>query len=102
MAISVADIKAELRISHDFEDALIARKLAAATNFVEDSIGIKLADIEEVPAALEEAIIALTSHLVEWRGVATETAMSEIPAGFMTMLRMNRFGKFPAVVDDGV
>lgn len=96
MAISLADVKAEMRLSHNFEDTLITRKLAAATDYVEEAIGRKLAEIDGgAPPALEEAIIALTCHLVEWRGVATEAALTLIPSGYADLLRTFRYGRFP-------
>jgi len=96
MAVSVADVKAELRIAHAHEDALIGRKLAAAIDYVETQIGKKLDDIEGgSPGSLEEAIIRLACHLYEWRGVAVDSAMSEIPSGFGDMIRANRYGRFP-------
>jgi len=96
MAISLADVKAELRVTHNHEDSLITRKLAAAQDYIEGAVGKKLDDIEGgPPASLEEAVIKLACHLYEFRGVATEGALAIIPAGFQDMLRTSRFGRFP-------
>jgi uncharacterized phage protein (predicted DNA packaging) len=95
MAISLADVKAELRIKHAHEDTLIARKLSAAQDYVETQIGTKLADIPGgAPSSLEEAVISLACHFYEWRGAATEGGLSSIPDGFQDLLRANRYGRF--------
>lgn len=95
MAFSLADLKAELRITSSHEDALLTRKLAAAQDYVETAIGAKLAEIDGgAPASLEETVLRLAAHLYEWRGVATDTALTQIPAAYQDFLRSNRYGRF--------
>ena len=59
---TVADLKAELNIAHSEDDAILARKLAAATDHVERYIGSKLDDLVLIPAGVEEAILRLAAH----------------------------------------
>lgn len=93
--ITVGDIKAELRIQHDFEDALIQRKIAAAQDYIEGMIARKFSEIDGgIPAALQEAWIKLAAHLYEWRGAASEASVSSLPIGFEDFLRSFRWGKF--------
>ncbi len=105
MAVVLADLKAECRVLHDFEDALLERKLAAAKLFVESRIGRTLASFEDgTPAALDEAVLRIAGHLYEYRGVASETALSTIPEGFRELVNIYR--KWPihstGCRDDGV
>lgn len=91
MAVTLADLKTECRVLHDFEDALLERKLAAARLFVESRIGRTLDTFTDgIPAALDEAVLRIAAHMYEWRGVANETALSTIPEGFRELVNMYR------------
>lgn len=95
MEISLADVKAELRITHNFEDALITRKIAAAKDYIEEIIGCKLESIEGgAPAGLIEAWVKLTVHFYEWRGAAIDGSMAAMPNSFDDLLRTYRYGRF--------
>ncbi len=91
MAVNLADLKAEVRVLHDHEDSLLARKLAAAQIFVESRIGRKFDDFEDgVPAALDEAVLKIAAHLYEFRGVASEKALTAIPEGLTALINIYR------------
>lgn len=93
--VEIADLKAELRITHDFEDTLIQRKIDAAKDYIENVIARKFEDIDGgPPAALQEAWLKLAAHLYEWRGAAAETSLTALPNGFDDLLRSYRWGKF--------
>jgi hypothetical protein len=71
MAISLADLKAQCNVTGATEDAILTRKLAAATAFIERQLGYTLDDEEQLPdgapADLEEAILMFAAHLYENR-----------------------------------
>jgi len=91
MAVILTDLKAEVRVTHSHEDTLLQRKLDAATIFVESRIGKSFDDFEDgVPAALDEAVLKIAAHLYEWRGVASETALSVIPEGASALINIYR------------
>jgi uncharacterized phage protein (predicted DNA packaging) len=105
MAVNLADLKAECRVQHDFEDTLLQRKLDVAKLFVESRIGKSFDDFEDgIPAALDEAVLRIASHLYEHRGVASETALSAIPEGFRDLVNMYRKWTIHSAgcTDDGV
>ncbi|RJG44916.1 head-tail connector protein [Mesorhizobium sp. DCY119] len=91
MAVNLADLKAECRVLHSHEDTLLQRKLDTAKIFVESRIGQKLDEFEDgVPAPLDEAVLKVAAHLYEWRGVASETALTQIPEGFRALVNIYR------------
>lgn len=91
MAVTLADLKQEVRVLHTHEDALLERKLAAAIIFVESRIGRSLDDFEDgTPAALDEAVLKIAAHLYEFRGVATDKALAAIPEGFSALTNIYR------------
>lgn len=61
MAVTVAELKAHLNLEHDEDDALLAKKIAAATSWIE---GFTAAPITatDTPAALDEATLQLAAH----------------------------------------
>ncbi|WP_082655993.1 head-tail connector protein [Aureimonas sp. D3] len=79
MAPSVAELKAQLTIEHDEDDALLAGKIAAATVYMLDYTGR-----DEVPqgqhaaSAYREAILLTAAHLYTHRGDGSEVV--DIPA----------------------
>lgn len=91
MAVTLTDLKAECRVLHSHEDALLQRKLDVAKELVESRIGRKLDTYTDgIPASLDEATLKAATHLYEWRGVATETALAAIPDGFSALINMHR------------
>lgn len=91
MAVVLADLKAEVRVTHSFEDTLLQRKLDAATEFVESRIGRSFDTFTAgIPASLDEAVLRIASHLYEWRGVASETALVVIPEGASALINNYR------------
>ena len=60
--MTLDDLKAELNIDHDLDDALLTRKLDEAIDHVETWTGRKLADLDPIPAALSGAVIRIAAH----------------------------------------
>ena len=63
--LTVDDLKAHLNITGNADDALIAQKIAAAEAWISRWLEITLAEMEEVPADLKEAVRLLVAHLYE-------------------------------------
>lgn len=84
-AVTLADLKAHLRITVDDDDAVIAAKLAAATDWVANYTGI--ADAESFPPAANEAVRRIAADLYENReasivGISAQT----LPFGVLDLL----------------
>lgn len=91
MAVNLADLKAEVRVTHGHEDALLQRKLDTARIFVESRIGAKFDTFTGgIPAPLDEAVLKIAAHLYEWRGVASDVAPSVIPEGASALINIYR------------
>ncbi|MDX3975790.1 head-tail connector protein [Shinella sp.] len=105
MIVSLAEMKQQLNLTDDLgtdDDALIARKIAAAQNLIERHLGYKIEaryggnDQEEIPPALTEAVAMLAAHWYENRE-ATLVGISaqELPLGvtaIVTEYREYSFG----------
>lgn len=100
MIVSLAEMKQQLNLSDDLgtdDDALIARKIAAAQNHIERLLGFKIevkfgnADQEAVPPALTEAVAMLAAHWYENRE-ATLVGISaqELPLGVWSIVNEYR------------
>lgn len=91
MAVTMQEVKDNLRIDHDFDDDLIKRFLNAAEKYIKDSVTLSpnrepyFAD----NALYDLGVILLASHYYESRLAATEKEVKEIPYGvtsFITQL----------------
>ena len=89
--ISIEDAKAHLNVTDDADDSLIVAKIAAAEAFIDRWLEGAMADMEEVPEDLKEAVRQLVGHLYENRE-ATLVAVSaeELPLGFWDILGQHR------------
>lgn len=94
MAVTLALLKAHLRILHDSEDELLDAKLATARGHVQSYIGRTLDEIEDgdedFPPALDEAVLLLVAHLYEHRSALTEATLSIMPMGFYELVGPHR------------
>ena len=95
--LTVEDLKAHLNITGDADDALLAQKIAAAEAWVSRWLEITLAEMEEVPADLKEAVRLLVGHLWENREASlVGISAAELPLGLWDILNQHRQWSFGA------
>lgn len=84
-------LKAQLRIEHDADDALLEHKIAAAEAWIADFVGKPLADFDPLPATLTEATLQLAGHWYAQReAVSFGETGADIPFGVVDVLRPYR------------
>lgn len=94
MAVSLASLKAHLNITDDTDDALLADKLAAASEWVSQYTAIPL-DSAEIPAPVLEATRMLAAHLYENREATLVGVTAQaLPFGMLDMLASYRAWAF--------
>ena len=88
--VELAELKAQLNVTHSDYDTLIQRKLDAALNHIERLIGFKIETAisegtegfeDGAPEALREAICQLAAHWYENREAASDGRLDAIPFG---------------------
>lgn len=84
--MTLDDLKAEANVTHDADDALLARKLDAAKGFVERYIGHQLDELDPLPPEIVEATLRLAAHYY--------TVGDGTPAGIVERLRPFRAWSF--------
>ena len=87
--VSVAELKAQLNLDHDLDDALLALKIAAAEAYAASFIGDAIPD--PIPATIKQAVLMLSAHWYEVRE-ATLTGGSSyvVPFGVHDLLQAHR------------
>jgi uncharacterized phage protein (predicted DNA packaging) len=86
MTITTANLKAHLNITTDDDDALLADKIAAASQWVASYIGGPVDD-DETPAPVNEAIRQLAGHLYANReATLVGVTAQSLPFGFLDLL----------------
>lgn len=93
--ITAADAKAHLNITTNADDTLITAKIEAAEAWVSRWLETPLAEMDEVPGDLKEAVRLLVGHLYENReasivGISAE----EIPFGIWDIINQHRAWSF--------
>jgi uncharacterized phage protein (predicted DNA packaging) len=86
------DLKAQLNILDDADDALLTRKLAAAEAFVTSDTGADtLISYDDAPADLQEAILMLASHWYENREASVVgVSAALLPLGYRELILPHR------------
>jgi hypothetical protein len=93
--LTTEDAKKHLNVTHSFDDALIAAKLVAATDWVASYTSLEIPadpsdseeDQVEVSARVNEAILLLVAHLYNNREtVLVGVVAQELPFGLLDML----------------
>lgn len=89
--ISVEDAKAHMNIVGDDDNTLIGNKIGAAEAFIDRWLAEPMADMDEVPADLKQAVLMLTAHFYENRE-ATLVGISadEVPFGAWDIINQHR------------
>ncbi len=93
--IPVEDAKAHLNVTADDDDALIGDKISAAEAWIDRWLKEPMAEMEEVPADLRQAVLMLVGHFYENRE-ATLVGISadEVPLGVWDILNQHREWSF--------
>lgn len=89
---ALADLKAQLNITDDADDALLERKIAAAEATVTGDIGAETpVAYGTAPADIGEAILMLAAHLYENReAVLVGVGAEALPLGYDHILQAHR------------
>jgi hypothetical protein len=95
MIISIEDAKAHLNVTDDADDAIISMCIAAAENFVNNFLPIKLADMTPAPADLLQAVRMLTGHFYENReATLVGTSSDAVALGVWEIIDQHRAWRF--------
>jgi uncharacterized phage protein (possible DNA packaging) len=88
-AVSVPELKAQLNLDHDFDDALLALKIDAAEAYAASFIGTAIP--EPIPAAIRQAVLMLSAHWYETREAAMVGGSAYVvPFGVHDLLQAHR------------
>lgn len=90
--IGLAEMKQHLNVVDDADDALIARKIDAATAHVAQAASVDFDALgEDAPEDLREAVRMLAAHLYENREASiVGVSASTLPFGFDDLIRPYR------------
>jgi uncharacterized phage protein (predicted DNA packaging) len=93
--ISVDVSKAHMNVVGTDDDTLIASKIEAAEAWIDRWLSEPMADMEEVPADLKQAVLMLAAHFYENRE-ATLVGLSaeDVPLGVWDILTQHREWSF--------
>ncbi|WP_054309916.1 head-tail connector protein [Mesorhizobium sp. 1M-11] len=83
MAVSLAEAKAHLRITHNTDDAYVTSLIEAAQDYVVQ-VGVAIAPT--MPTPVRHAILLLISHFYEHRDAATDRPPAAIAYGVNALL----------------
>lgn len=84
--MTLDELKAELNIDHDQDDAILTRKLGEAQAFAEAWLGKPLAEFDPLPATITGAVLRLAAHFYD--------TGDGIPEGVTEKLLAHRVWKF--------
>lgn len=100
-ALTVDELKAQLNLEHDLDDALLAQKIAAAEAYAASYIG-EAAVPDPCPAGIKQAVLMLAAFWYEVREAASFGGSAyEVPFGVHDLLRPHKawvVGYVPAEV----
>lgn len=88
-AVTLPELKSQLNLDHDLDDALLAQKIEAATAYTSNYIGGTIPD--PTPAAIKQAVLMLAAYWYEVREAATFGSNPyRVPFGFSDLLQAHR------------
>lgn len=91
MTVSLALLKSQLNLTGTDDDALLSHKIAAAQAWIEDQIGVAFADLDPLPASIDEAVLQLAAHWYEQReAVLIGISANEVPFGVRELIASSR------------
>ena len=86
----IAIVKNFLRVDHDEDDVFIALLLPAAQTFIENYLGRKLSEFDELPEEFNIAFLNIISHWYEKREMQPERSGKELNYLFSDLLDSHR------------
>lgn len=87
--VTVPELKAQLNLDHDLDDALLSHQIEAAEAHVASFIGSPLT--APLPAAIRQAVLMLAAYWYETRETAQAGgAPSAVPFGVYDLLQPHR------------
>ncbi|PYF06737.1 putative phage protein (predicted DNA packaging)/uncharacterized phiE125 gp8 family phage protein [Rhodobacter viridis] len=88
-SVTVPELKAQLNLDHDLDDALLSHQIEAAEAHVASFIGSPLTD--PLPAAIRQAVLMLAAYWYETRETAQAGgAPYAVPFGVHDLLQPHR------------
>ena len=94
MTVSLDLLKAQLNITDDADDVLLSHKLAAASAWISNQIGVPVETLD-APADLVEATLQLAAYWYEQReAVAIGVSTAIVPLGVLDLIRPYRLWSF--------
>ena len=84
MSLTLNDIKAYLRITHNVDDAFLENLILTAKDFIKEQTGVAFQDGDKV---YEQCVLFLVAHLYDNRASVTEKATNEIPYTLDALIR---------------
>jgi uncharacterized phage protein (predicted DNA packaging) len=89
--VTIDELKLQLNLDHDLDDDLLIGKLAAAQVWVGNYIGTPLADLDSIPATINEAVLQLAAAWYEQREATSYGSSGEaVPFGVHDLLAGHR------------
>ena len=90
MIVTLAELKAHLRILTNDEDTLLTSLIAQATTAASDYCRIDWLKEDEVPETVRLAVLLMVSHFYEYRDSSDKSAYTTMLSAFQTLLYPNR------------
>lgn len=90
MVVTLAELKAHLRILTDDEDTLLTSLIAQATTAASDYCRIDWQNEQNVPETVRLAVLLMASHFYEYRDSSDKSAYATMLASFQMLLYPNR------------
>lgn len=88
MAVSLAEVKAYMRVEGNADDAEISALIRAAEQYIEGAVGT----VNKENPVYIQIVKALTLHYYDNRGVVvTSTLVTDIPFGLRSMMNQLRY-----------
>mgnify|MGYP001493833867 CR=1 FL=1 len=85
--VSLEDQKKHMNVDFDDDDALISDKIDAAESYTTALVGVDIASMSPVPAALKQAIMMLAAHFYENREAASfDGRANQLPFSFLGLI----------------
>ncbi len=84
MTLTVDNIKAYLRITHDVDDNFIASLIETSKAFIKEQTGVEFIAGDKV---YEQCVLFLVAHLYDNRASVTEKAITEVPYTLDALIR---------------
>ena len=84
MSLTLNDIKAYLRITHDVDNAFLESLIGTSKAFIKEQTGVEFVAGDKV---YEQCVLFLVAHLYDNRASVTEKATNEIPYTLDALIR---------------